>query len=65
MRDRVAAFENITLAVDLITCTQILFYSNSNHIVWNKQAQSIKWTQSLFIPVWSCHFPSNAKYSVL
>jgi len=30
-----------------------------------KQAQSIQWTPSLFMPVWSCHFPSNTKYSVL
>jgi len=31
---------------------------------WTKQAQSIHWTQGLFMPFWKCHFPSNTKYSV-
>jgi len=27
----------------------------------NQTAQSIQWTQGLFMPFWSCHFPSNTK----
>jgi len=34
-------------------------------MLWTKQTQSIQWTQGLLMPSWSCHFPSNAKYSVL
>jgi len=26
-----------------------------------KQTQSVQWTQSLFMPFWNCHFPSNTK----
>jgi len=40
-------------------------YSKSNHTLWTKQARSIQWTQGLFMPFWSCHFPSNTKHSVL
>ena len=29
-----------------------------------KQAQSIQWTQGLFMPFWNCHFSCNIKYSV-
>jgi len=37
----------------------------SAHILWTKQAQCIQWTQRLFMPFLSCHFPSNTKYNVL
>jgi len=35
------------------------------HILSTKQAQFIQWTQGLFTPFSSCHFPSNTTYSVL
>jgi len=33
----------------------------SAHILWTKQAQSIQWTQGLFMPFLRCHFPTNTK----
>jgi len=65
MRDRVAALENIVYLTIWFAVRKLPFVVASAHILWTKQAQYIQWTQGIFMPFSSCHFPSNTKYSIL